>query len=115
MATAAEIRNRAATKLGLLGVGQTLPSYITSDLDTAYTEVYAILDAKSLVDWDDDESIPDEYSPHLVALVARARITDYMPPANRLGVIMAEAGVALGEIRELQSNNVYTVPKATYY
>jgi hypothetical protein len=115
MATAAQIRNRAATKLGLLGVGQTLPSYITSDLDTAYAEVYAQLDAKSLVDWDDDESIPDEYSPHLVALVARARITDYMPPPNRLGVIIAEAAVALPELRELQSNNVYSVPVSNYY
>ena len=40
MATREEIRQKAAKKLGVLGIGQTLESEIASDLDDAYVEVF---------------------------------------------------------------------------
>ena len=43
MATAAQIRDRAATRLGILGEGETLPSYETADMDASYVEIYAQL------------------------------------------------------------------------
>ncbi|MBT8439718.1 MAG: hypothetical protein KJO91_08325, partial [Gammaproteobacteria bacterium] len=66
MATAADIRNKAATRLGIYGEGETLPSYESNDLDEAYTETYARLAAKSLALWDIDEEVPDEYVTHVV-------------------------------------------------
>ena len=48
MTTVAEIRNKAARRLGVLGVGQTLQNNIQADLDEAYEEVYSFLQTKSL-------------------------------------------------------------------
>lgn len=115
MATAAEIRNKAAKKLGVLATGQTLESEIADDLDEAYDEVYAALDAKNLVTWDYDEEIPDEYIGPVVALVAFARADEYGIPNDRYQRIAGDMSRALNEIRELQESNAYTTPKAVYY
>lgn len=73
MATAAEIRNKAADKLGIKAVGQTLEHAIKSDIDSAYVEVYARLRDEDLVNWAFTAEVPDAIVDPVVDLVAFAR------------------------------------------
>ena len=123
MATAQEIREKAAKKLGVLGTGQTLQSETAADIDAAYTEVYAQLDTLNLTTWDSDEEVPDELVKPVVDLVAYARVDEYSVPDNRYTRIRRDA---LGDkltgdpsarqvIKELQASNVYSTPTPDYF
>lgn len=117
MATAAEIRNRAMKRLGVLSQGQVAQAEYSSDLAQAYVEVYAELDAMGLVDWDFDEEVPDELAWSVVALVAYARVDEYSIPNDRRQRLGADASVAINRMRELRESNVYNRVQyqATYY
>jgi len=115
MTTAAKIRDMAATRLGILGEGETLPSYETADLDQAYAEVYAQLYALNIAVWDEDDDIPDEYAGAVTDLVANARVNDYGIPNDRYSRITNAAGVALGNLKELISSNTYVTPTPDYF
>lgn len=115
MATAAELRDRAATMLGILGEGETLPSYEAADLTQSYAEVYAALDVKGHVTWDYDEDIPDEYVPHVAALVARGRVDDYGVPNDRYTRIVNAARLAPFEIKELNGSDATVTAAPDYY
>ena len=115
MATAAKIRDMAATRLGILGEGETLPSYESDDLDQAYTEVHAQLSALNIVVWDFDEEIPDEYAGPVTDLVAAARINDYGIPNDRYQRIISSAAAAFGNIKELKGGDAYITPTPDYF
>lgn len=100
MATTAEIRNKAAEKLGLLGTGQTLEPSISNDLDDAYTETYNELLAEDLVTWTSTGAIPNELVEPVVALVAAARATRYGVPEPRYSRVVGEGLGAKNRIRE---------------
>ena len=105
MATTAEIRDTAAENLGILGEGETLPSYETNDLDQAYTEVYAELQALDLATWSETAEVPDQYARHIAMLVAESRAVKYQIPDNRYQRIKFEKIEALAKIRELQARS----------
>jgi hypothetical protein len=115
MATKAQIRDRAASMLGIFGEGQVLSSKASDDLDESYLEVFAQLDVKEMLTWGENDEIPSEFAPHVVALVALGRITNYTMNEKRLQVILLAAGAAPLEIKELQASNVYQTPRAKYY
>ena len=115
MATAVQIRELAATRLGILGEGETLPSFEANDLDEAYKEVHAQLLFKQIVTWDFDEPVPDEYTGHIVDLVAFARVNDYAVPNDRYTRILSSERRALLEIKELNASPVYKTPTPDYY
>jgi len=123
MATSGEIRDKSAKKLGIFGTGQNLRGDIATDLDNAYTEVYAMLDTRNLTTWDSDEDIPDEFVSSVVSLVADARKNEYAIPDNRYLRISLDAkgdGTtsnigAIAEIKEMQASNVYKTPVADYF
>ena len=115
MATPAQIRDRAATRLGILGEGEVLPSYESADLTAAYAEVYAKLDTIGLAVWEYTENIPDEYAGHVVDLVAEARINDYGIPNDRYSRISASAKTAILGIKEQQASNSYVTPTPDYF
>ena len=77
MATAAEIRDKAAFKLGVKTLGQALENSVSKDLDEAYTEVYNRLRAEDLVNWDSAAEVPDDIVSPVVDLVAFARAVEY--------------------------------------
>lgn len=104
MATSAEIRNKAAKKLGLYGTGQTLRSAIATDIDAAYTEVYGRLQSLQLTTWGAAQEVPASLVEPVVALVANARVNEYSVPLERYQRIKADALDAMGMIREI----VYT-------
>lgn len=115
MATAAQIRDRAATRLGILGEGETLPSYESADLDDSYTEIYAQLGALSLAVWDFDDEVPDEYVSPVVTMVAFNRIDDYSVSNDRYSRLGAANQQAIPMIRELQTDDVYTQDQPEYF
>ncbi len=115
MASAAEIRNKAAKRMGLFGTGQTLQSAISADLTAAYAEVYAQLSAKELVVWDIDEDVPAEFVDDVVTLVAYSRLDEYSVPLEKYKRIVSKVPGAIPNIRALQASNVYKTPPAQYF
>ena len=114
MATVAEIVENAATELGIFGEGQTIRAAHSDDLTKSYNEVYAALSVKSMATWDIDEDVPDEYVPHVVALVAWGRVNRYAIPNDRykrIGAAAREAPLAIGE---LNASDTFETPKAEY-
>ena len=105
MATAQQIRETAAENLGILGEGETLPSYETADLDQAYIEVYSELEAFDLAAWDFADDVPDRYSSSVSALVAATRATKYQVPTDRFERLMFEEQKAIRMIRKLQAKS----------
>ena len=103
MATIAQIVETAAENLGIVGEGEVLPSYETSDLTQAYTEVYAVLQALNLTAWSSTAIIPDQYAKAVGILVAEARAVKYQIPDNRYHRVKLEAIEAVHSIRELQA------------
>ncbi len=122
MAVAAEVRNKALRKLGVFGTGETASSKKQADLDAAYTETYADLSRRSLVTWDFDEEVPDEFVKPIVALMADARKDEYRVPNDLYQRITVDArgdGThvnpgALQDIKTVQASNVYKIPRAEY-
>lgn len=105
MATKQQIRETAAENLGILGEGEMLPSYETNDLDQAYIEVYAELQALNLTTWPESGAIPDQYARSVAILVAEARVIKYQKSDQVFTRIRAEKEVALARIRQLQARS----------
>lgn len=121
MATSAEIRNKAAKKLGLYGTGQTLRSAISADLDEAYTEVYGVLVAKELATWASTAEVPDALVEPVVSMVAAHRATQYSIPGERYQRVMrdyhgdAVLPSAVDRIREIISDDNARPTKIEYF
>lgn len=123
MSTATQIREKALRKLGVKATGQITQSEIQDDLDNAYTEVWAGLNALGLTTWDSDEDIPDEFVDPVVAMVAFARANEYSIPNDRFQRIDLDANGngtaahpgAISHIKSRQASNVYKTPVADYF
>ena len=111
MATAQQIRETAAENLGILGEGETLPSYETDDLDQAYIEVYKELEGLELTAWVQTGTIPDQYARSVAMLVAEARAVKYQVPDARYQRIKIEAIEAMSMIRKQQVRNKMSVTR----
>ncbi len=101
MPTVAEIRDKAARKLGVLAFGQTLSNRYSADLTAAYSEVYAELRELNLVNWTLTGTIPDEVVEPVVALVARARVDEYGVSNDRYQRILNSAQNAETSLRRV--------------
>lgn len=115
MATLAEIRVKAAKKLGLLGVGQTLRSTIDDDLTDAYTEVYAEIESLDLATWSSTDNIPDHFVSAVVAWVAGARVDEYSVPDNKYQRVVTEASGAEAKLRRLQAEALQGETEMEYF
>ena len=119
MATASEIRDRAANDLGLLRLGQSLQSQDSTRITDGYTEVYAKLKKDGLATWASTAEVPDELVPHVVAMVARNCLLTYPASPERYQRIMLAAGpedaTALREIRRLSVPDFISQDEATDY
>lgn len=106
MATDAQIRETAAENLGIVGEGESLPSYEADDLDQAYIEVYNELQGLRLTTWASTADVPDQYARSVAMLVAEARAVKYQVPDARYQRIKMEAVEAMRMIRKLQANDI---------
>ena len=113
--TPEEVRTRAARKLGLYGIGQTLPAEISSDLDRAYTEVFKELEAQQMNGWTESQDVPDQYVGSMVALVAAARVSDYKTPVERMSVIVTEAEMARRKIWAMRDKAIMGQTRIEYF
>lgn len=111
MATIARIIEDAATILGILGEGETLPSYETNDMTNSYGEVYAQLQMMDLVTWSSTDDIPDQYAGQVAMLVADNRAVNYQLPIEKYQRIKMEGwgpdmdGLAIKRLRALQTSS----------
>jgi hypothetical protein len=109
MATKIQIREYAAETLGILGEGETLPSYEADDLDQAYDRIYEELQGLGLAPWASTADIPDKYASSVAMLVAEACAVKYQIPDNRYQRIKLEGkgvsldGQAIKMLRKLQA------------
>ena len=108
--TRTELRTQAAEILGILAEGETLPSYEAQDLTKAYTEVYAVLQAKNLAPWD-IATIPDQYANAVATLVAEQRVVKYGIPVERFQQVKLAAQEAMATLRELQAGTKQAVTR----
>lgn len=116
MATPAEIRNKAAFRLGVKGFGMALENAVSSDLDSAYDEVYAYLRSEDLVSWGAAAEVPNELVYPIVSLVAFSRIDEYGVSGERARRISIAAGQAETMIRRtLQVDHFNNSDEANYY
>lgn len=109
MATAAQIRDKAARKLGLYGTGQTLRAAHAADLDEAYAEIYAELELIDLVTWAFDEDVPDALTRVVVDLVAGSRVNEYSVPAEKYQRLTRDHDLAESRIRTILAKPKMTV------
>lgn len=103
--TKAEVRDRAASELGRLRLGQSLQHQDKTRIEAAYDEVYADLKVEGLNTWASDASVPDELVPFMSGLVALRCVNTYGVSPERFQRIVAVTGVdgerAKREIRRL--------------
>ena len=104
MATPAEIAVSAAEYLGIIGEGETLPSYETEDLGDAYKELHAELQADEIASWGSNTAtIPDQFAWSVAIKVAELRIVKYKVPEARAAEIVGFGRVADEKIRRFQA------------
>lgn len=108
MASAAEIRNKALRRLGVLAIGQTATAEQGADLEAAYAEVYAALLERNLAVWGASEAVPDYLVNPVVALVAYARVNEYSVSDSRYQRLARDAGSAEGAIAAAIAGKFYT-------
>jgi len=111
MATIARIKEDAATILGILGEGETLPSYESNDMNNAYLEVFYQLQKLGLTTWGVTDAIPAEYAGSVAKLVADQRALNYQLPPEKYIRVKQEGwgadmdGFAVKRIRSLQTSS----------
>jgi len=115
MATAAEIRDKAAFKLGVKALGQALENSVSSDLDNAYIEVYDRLRAEDLVNWDSTADVPNDVVDPVVFLVAFARTVEYGVAGERYQRIALGASQSETRIRRSLQDDYFTDENEAYY
>ena len=115
MSTKAEVRGKVGLLLGIKPAGQALSNRYSSDLDDAYDEVHANLEALDLVTWASAAEVPAEFVSHVVALIALSRVTEYSVSGNRLNNIVSAASQAKNRIRELISDPYFNNAEGAVY
>ncbi len=101
MASKQAIRDRAASDLGRLRLGQQLQYQDQVRIESAYDEVYEDLKDEGLAIWASTADAPTRLVPHLVALVAENCLDTYGVPNDRYQRIKLAAQQAKPEIRRL--------------
>jgi hypothetical protein len=99
MATAAEIRNKAAKKLGVLSAANTLQSDISDDLDDAYTEAYRLLEEEGLASWALADEVPAALVHPMTSIVALSRVNEYATSDSRYQRVVGDGSGAMRSIR----------------
>lgn len=115
MATKAEIRKRAAYKLGILTIGQSLASQHQARIDEAYDEVYAQLKEDGLAVWASTAEVPGKLVRHVAALMAENCYDEYGVSEARASRIIAAATVARVKIQELVAEDYASQDEPTHY
>ncbi len=101
MTTRAETRDRAASDLGILRLGQSLQYQDATRIEAACDEVYEQLKEEGLAVWASDGEVPTKLVPHVVALVADNCLNTYGAAPERYIRIKNASSIAYREIKKL--------------
>lgn len=115
MATQADVRKRALRKLGLASTNQAPTSDLDSDMQAAYTEVYALLENMKLTFWGETSAVPDEVANHVAAMMAFERVNDYGIGSERYARIEREKNAAIRNFRMMAVNEYVSDDEVTDY
>lgn len=99
MATKAEIRNRAARKIGVLGIGQTLGAQYTGVVDEAYDNVFYQLRAKGFNTWAYAAEVPAQVADYYSTLVANKCAVELGASSEKIATLAAQEPQAMREIQ----------------
>lgn len=113
--TKAEVRDIAATELGILRLGQSLQSQDQVELERRYDEVFADLKEEGLATWASTASVPAELVPHVAALVAYSAADVYGISPARYQRIAAKAAAARPSIARLVTPRYESTEEPTDY
>lgn len=94
MGSKADLRQRCAEDLGLVGIGQDPEAQDTTRIDATFDEVYAFLKEKGLAMWAASGDVPTKLVPAF-ALMMEHKLCgiSYGVPETRYNRIMTEAGL----------------------
>ena len=81
--TTAEIRDRTAQESGILAIGQALNATDAARIEQAYSEVYKELKEDGLAFWSVSGTIPDQFVPWVIPLIADNIKNTYSIPQER--------------------------------
>jgi len=115
VSTKAEVKTRALELLGVIRIGQGAQSQDDTRIGTAYTEVYTDLKTEGLATWAVDGTIPDDITPHLVALMAQNGLGSYGVSNDRYTRILTFSAVAKREIRALVTPDYESLEEPTVF
>jgi len=101
--TKAELRDRVANDLGILRLNQSLDAQDQTRIEDAYDEVYAELKTEGIAAWPKAGSVPDEFVPYMVALVADNCLATYKTSPEIFQRIKDRSVTALREIRKFRN------------
>lgn len=116
MATKAQVRDRVATKLGILILGGILQDKDKTRIESGYDEVYEELKEDGLAVWASTASVPTKLVKYMVDLVS-FNCLDYGVSNDRYNRILFDAGdngeKAKGKMRELISEKYESIEEPT--
>jgi len=85
----------------ILGLDQTISAVVSVRMVRSYDQVFVELKETSLATWATAGPVPDEFVPHVEALMAMNSSETYYVSEARYRRIVARSSIAKGEIRRL--------------
>jgi hypothetical protein len=113
MATVPEIVDRAAADLGILRLNQALQAQDKTRITSGYYEIHADLKQEGIAFWPKEGPVPDEFTPHVVALVAMNSTATYGISDGRYKRIVENAKAAKREIRRVGAPSYISTDETT--
>lgn len=110
MATAAEIRDRALRRLGVLAFGQTASPEAADAAETAFSEYYASLAQIGLAVWAFSGDVPDILAEPVINGLCQRLLNDFSVSNERYQRIMADASQSEAQIRRMIGNEYVYKP-----
>lgn len=113
--TKAEIRDRIAQEVGILQIGQSLEDTDKVRIEQGYDEVYADLKRNNLNFWSSTGSIPNQFVPYVIALVAENISNTYLIPNERYARLLPMIQKAKAKIASLGAEPYKSTKRAVDY
>lgn len=101
MATVSAVYDGTLELLGVVALGSTPSTKNTARMTRAYNQIFSELKETGLATWASAGTVPDEFVPHLEALMAFNACDTYSVSPARYERIVRKESVARREIRRL--------------
>ena len=97
------IGNRALETLGVKSLNQPIDSNTLNTVLQIYDEFYAELESEALAEWGSTSDVPNEYSYHVINIVAYRLSKQMHVEAEQFQRLLADASASANMIRNLKS------------